>query len=387
MIKNKIYAIVSKIKNVVKDKSKNLHEPIFKGNEIKYLKECIKSTFVSSSGKYVDLFEKKLVNYTKSKNAVSIINGTSAIHILLKSIGVKTNDEVIVPSLTFVATANAVKYCGAHPNFVDIKESNLGICPIKLKKYLEKIVIKKKNFSVNKNNGRIIKALIAVHIFGVPCDIIEIKNICKKFNIKVIEDAAEALGSFYKKKHLGNFTEGGVISFNGNKTITAGNGAVIITNNNKLAKKIKHLSTTARTKSKWEYDHDEVGYNYKLSNINAAIGCAQIENIKKILIAKKKNYHLYLKQFKNLRFAEIMREPDNSSINYWLISLKINKKLIKKNNLLKALHKEKIKCRPVWKPLNTLKIFKDCQSDKCIVSKKIYETVINLPSSPEISYK
>mgnify|MGYP001339989396 FL=1 len=386
MKKSKILTIVLKIKNVVKKKSKHLHEPIFRGNEIKYLKECIKSTFVSSTGKFVDLFEKKIASYTKSKNAVAIINGTSAIHILLKSLGVKTNDEVIVPSLTFIATANAVKYCGAHPNFVDIEEKNLGICPGKLKKYLEKIVIKKQKYSINKNNGRKIKALVAVHIFGVPCNIIEIKNICKKYNIKVIEDAAEALGSFYLKKHLGNFTEGGVISFNGNKTITAGNGGIIITNNNSLAKKIKHLSTTAKIESKWEYDHDEIGYNYRLSNINAAIGCAQIENIKKILIAKKKNYDLYQKQFKNLVFAEIIREPQNSSINHWLIRLKIKKEIVNKNNLLKALHKAKIKSRPVWKPLNTLKVFKNCQSDKCNISKKIYETVINLPSSPEISY-
>ena len=386
MKKSKILTIVLKIKNVVKKKSKHLHEPIFRGNEIKYLKECIKSTLVSSTGKFVDLFEKKIASYTKSKNAVAIINGTSAIHILLKSLGVKTNDEVIVPSLTFIATANAVKYCGAHPNFVDIEEKNLGICPGKLKKYLEKIVIKKQKYSINKNNGRKIKALVAVHIFGVPCNIIEIKNICKKYNIKVIEDAAEALGSFYLKKHLGNFTEGGVISFNGNKTITAGNGGIIITNNNSLAKKIKHLSTTAKIESKWEYDHDEIGYNYRLSNINAAIGCAQIENIKKILIAKKKNYDLYQKQFKNLVFAEIIREPQNSSINHWLIRLKIKKEIVNKNNLLKALHKAKIKSRPVWKPLNTLKVFKNCQSDKCNISKKIYETVINLPSSPEISY-
>ncbi len=387
MFKNKISTIVSKVKNVVKNKSKNLHEPLFKGNEIKYLNECIRSTFVSSSGKFVELFEKKIAKYTKSKNAVAVINGTSAIHILLKSLNVKFNDEVIVPSLTFIATANAVKYCGAHPNFVDVTEKNLGICPKKLKIYLDQIAIVKKNYSINRNNGRKIKALIAVHVFGVPCEIIEIKKICKKFNIKVIEDAAEALGSFYKNKHLGNFSEGGVISFNGNKTITAGNGGVIITSSNLLAKKIKHLSTTAKVKSEWEYDHNEVGYNYRLSNINAAIGCAQIENIDKILIAKKRNYHMYLKQFKNVIFVEIMREPENSSINHWLIRLKIKKKLIKKNSLLRALHKSKIKSRPVWKPLNTLKIFKNCQSDNCNTSKKIYETVINLPSSPEISYK
>tara|TARA_B100000575_G_scaffold276859_1_gene262643 strand:+ start:475 stop:1635 length:1161 start_codon:yes stop_codon:yes gene_type:complete len=386
MSNKKISQIVSNVKKIIGKKSKNLHEPLFDGKEFKYLKNCITTSFVSSVGEYVNLFEKKLKQITKTKYAIAIINGTSALHLILRCIGVTKNDEVLVPSLTFVATANAVVYCDAQPHFIDVERDNFGICPKKLEEYLKKIVIKKNTYSINKKTGKKIKALIAVHVFGMPCKILEINKICKKYNIKVVEDAAEALGSYFNKKHLGTFSLAGMISFNGNKTITSGNGAIVLTNNMQLAKKIKHYSTTAKKTHKWEYDHDSIGYNYRLSNINAAVGCAQIENLKKILISKKRNFLKYSKIFKDLKDIEIKCEPSNSSSNYWLISLIIKNKNIKKNNLLNSFHKSKIKCRPVWKPLHQLKMFRKCQQDNCSNSIKVYSNTINLPSSPELSY-
>ena len=227
--------------------------------------------------------------------------------------------------------------------------------------------------------------LIAVHVFGMPCDIQSINRICRKYKINVIEDAAEAIGSFYKKSHLGTNSSAGVISFNGNKTITTGNGAVILTKKKSLSDKIRHLSTQAKIKHKWEYNHDAVGYNYRLSNINAAIGCAQIEQIKKIILLKRKNFNSYEREFKNLKYVELLKEPKFSRSNFWLISLIIKKKEIKKNRLLAQLYKSGIYCRPVWKPLHTLKIFKKNMRDKCRNAEEIYKNTINLPSSPNIS--
>ena len=385
MILQKEKNIINRIRKVIHKGSKKLHEPIFFGNEKKYLIECIDSSYVSSIGKFVNKFEKKLGIFTKSPFTVALINATSGIHLILKCLNISNDDEVLIPSLTFVATANAIRYCGAEPNFVDVEKKTFGICPIKLEDYLKKIVRKKNGYSYNKFTKKRIKVLIAVHVFGMPCDIQSINRICRKYNINVIEDAAEAIGSFYKKSHLGTNSIAGVISFNGNKSITAGNGAVILTKNKSLSDKIRHLSTQAKKKHKWEYDHDDVGFNYRLSNINAAIGCAQMEQIKKIISLKRKNFNSYKKEFKNLEYVELLKEPKYSRSNFWLISLIIKKKEIKKNRLLAQLYKSGIHCRPVWKPLHTLKIFKKNMSDKCKNAEEIYKNTINLPSSPNIS--
>ena len=365
----------------------NLHEPVFFGNEKKYLKKCIDDGYVSYVGKYVNLFEKKIKNYTKSKYCTALINGTSALHILLREMGVEKNDEVILPSLTFVATANAIRYCHAIPNFVDIEEETLGISPEKLEKYFEKNFLKKGKFCINRKTKRKVKILIAVHLFGMPCKIISIKKICAKYNIKVIEDAAEALGSFLKKKHLGNFSEAGVISFNGNKTITCGGGAVVISSNKSLIDRIRHLSTTAKIKHKWEYIHDDIGYNYRMTNLNAAVGCAQIENIKKIIKAKRNNYLSYKNFIKNYKNIKLFKEPKNSQVNYWLITIlfKGNQKL--RNIILKELNNKNINCRALWKPLHLLKMYKDAPRDDLSSTINIYKHSINLPSSPSISLK
>ena len=383
LIKN----ILNSVKLVVKQNSKKLHEPLFKGNEKKYLKKCIETGYVSYIGKYVNTFERKISKYTGSKNAVALVNGTCALHILLKYFNVGINDEVILPSITFVATANSVAYCKALPHFVDIEKETLGICPEKLEEYLKKIAIKKKGYCINKKTGRKIRVLIAVHVFGVPCKILEIKKICKKYNIKLIEDAAGAMGSFLKGKHLGNFSQAGVISFNGNKTITCGGGAVIITENKKLASKIRHLSTTAKKKHPWEYIHDEIGYNYRMTNLNAAIGCAQLENINRIISAKRKNFFLYKRLFKKNKDVQIIQEPNYSKTNYWLITLIIKKNKKLKNQVLKELNQSGFQGRSIWKPLHTLKIFEKCPRGKLKNTMDIYNRAINLPSSPILNYK
>ena len=389
MIKKKLFVqkILSSIKFVIGKKTKKLHDPIFRGKEKKYLNNCINTGYVSYVGKYVSLFEKKISNYTKSKNVVSIINGTCALHILLKYFNIGVNDEVLIPSQTFVATANAISYCNATPHFVDTEIQTLGICPDKLENYLKRILIKKNKFYYNKKTGRRVKVLIAVHVFGVPCQILKLKSICAKFNITLIEDAAEAIGSFYKKIHLGNFALASVISFNGNKTITCGGGAVIITKSKKLAETIKHQSTTAKINHPWEYIHNEIGYNYRMTNLNAAVGCAQLENINKIIAAKRKNFNKYQKEFLKNRSVEVLREPKFSKSNYWLIALKLKKQAHLKNLLLKESNKIGIKCRPIWKPLHTLKMFKSCPKDNLTNTIKTYKEVINLPSSPALNYK
>ena len=383
LIKN----ILNSVKLAVKQNSKKLHEPLFKGNEKKYLKKCIETGYVSYIGKYVNTFERKISKYTGSKNAVALVNGTCALHILLKYFNVGINDEVILPSITFVATANSVAYCKALPHFVDIEKETLGICPEKLEEYLKKIAIKKKGYCINKKTGRKIRVLIAVHVFGIPCKILEIKKICKKYNIELIEDAAGAMGSFLKGKHLGNFSQAGVISFNGNKTITCGGGAVIITENKKMASKIRHLSTTAKKKHPWEYIHDEIGYNYRMTNLNAAIGCAQLENINRIISAKRKNFFLYKRLFKKNKDVQIIQEPNYSKTNYWLITLIIKKNKKLKNQVLRELNQSGFQGRSIWKPLHTLKIFEKCPRGKLKNTMDIYNRAINLPSSPILSYK
>jgi perosamine synthetase len=377
--------IIKIVFNLFKNKPKGHHDPLFIGNERKYLNHCIKSGYVSYVGNFVKKFENKITKFTKSKYAVATSSGTSALHLSLKYFNVDHNDEVLLPSLTYVATANAVKYCNATPNFVDIENQSMGICPKKLSNYLKKIVKKKGKFSFNKKTGKKIKALIAVHLYGFPCKINEIQKICKKYNLILIEDAAEAFGSFYKKKHLGTFGDAGVLSFNGNKPITCGSGGAVITNNKHFSKKIKHLSTHAKVNDWYDHKHDEIGYNYRMNNLSAAVGCAQIEKIKTILKAKRKNFSWYEKAFKNLSGIKILKEPKYSNTNYWLITgyLK-NYKL--KNKLLKTFKTKGFGFRTTWRPLHSLKIFKNCPKDSMSVSNDFFKKAISFPSGPKINF-
>ncbi len=374
------------LKKVIRNRSGRLHDPIFIGNEKKYLNHCISSGFVSYVGKYVKIFENKIAKYTNSKYAVATNSGISALHLILKYFNLSSNDEVIIPSYTYVATANAIKYCGSLPNFVDIETETLGICPKKLDLYLKKITKKKGSRFYNKKTGKRIKALIAVHVYGFPCKIAELKKICKKYNILFIEDAAEAIGSFLKNKHLGTFGEAGIISFNGNKTLTCGGGGVILTNNKKMAIKLKHLSTQAKLPNKNDHIHDEVGYNYRMTNLSAAVACAQIEKINIILSAKRNNFKLYKNTFKNSQYVKFLQEPKNSRCNYWLITGILRNKNLREN-LIKFLKIKGFYLRPTWRPLHTLEIFKNCPKDNMNNSMDFFEKAINFPSSPVISFK
>jgi perosamine synthetase len=380
--------IVKLLQKVIGKGSHNLHEPYLKGNESNYLKKTIKSNFVSSVGKYVDLFEKKICHYTNSKFAIAVVNGTQAIFVSLKVCGVKQNNEVLVPALTFVGTVNAISYLGAIPHFIDSKIDDFGVDCQKLENYLKKITKFKNGNCINKSSGNVIKAIIPVHIFGHPCKIEKIKKIAKKFNLIVIEDAAEALGSFYKKKHLGTFGEVGCLSFNGNKIITTGGGGMIITKNKLIAKKIKHITTTAKVKHKWEYIHDEIGYNFRMPNLNAALGLAQMESLNKFLKAKKQLFEKYFKVFSKINGISLFKEPSLSSSNYWLQTLVLSKNNIKlREKILKKCHKNSIKARPVWRLISELKPYKKNPKMNLSGSKEIYNRAINIPSSPGLILK
>ena len=314
----------------------SLHDPMFFKNEIKYLMNCIDAKMVSSIGDYVDKFENHLCKFTGAKYAVAVVNGTSALHLALVVSHLKSNDEVLIPALNFVASASAIVNAGGIPHFIDSSEENLGIDPILLRKYLQKISVIKKKKCFNKKTGRRIHSIIPTHIFGHPCNIKDIKKIAKDYNLFLIEDAAEALGSYYKGKHAGNWGSMGILSFNGNKTITTGGGGAIITNNKELAKKAKHLSTTAKLKHKWAYIHDDFGFNYRMPSLNAAIGCAQMENISFILSNKRKLFNIYKKVFVKLDGVKIFSEPKDCKSNYWLQTLIFDKKQInERNNFLK----------------------------------------------------
>lgn len=390
MNNKEIGLIVKKLKKLLGKGKHVLHEPYFIGNEIKYISNTIKSNFVSTSehGKYVQLFEKKIANFIKSKFAISVINGTQAIFIALKATGVNHNDEVLVPSLTFVGTVNAINYLGARPHFVDSNIKNFAIDCDKLEKYLEKISLIKKNQTINKTTGKVIKAIIPVHIFGHPCDMDKIKKIAKKFKLIIVEDAAEALGSYYKKKHLGTFGDVGCFSFNGNKIITTGGGGMVVLNNRRLAKTLRHLVTTAKINHKWEYIHDKVGYNFRMPNLNAALGLAQFEKIKFFLKKKRNIFNKYSKCFEKINGIKIFKEPKFAKSNYWLQTLILDKKNEKfKNKLLKEFHQNNIFSRPAWKLISELKPYKKCQKMDLSGSKEIYRRVINLPSSSNLNLK
>ena len=380
--------IAESIQKVTGKGPHQLHEPLFFGKEMSYLRNTINQNFVSSAGEYVNKFEKKIKEYTKAKFAIAVVNGTQAIYISLKVCGVKKDEEVLVPSLTFVGTVNAVSYLGAKPHFIDSQIENFGINCLKLEKYLNKITKFRGNKCINKFTGNVIKAIMPVHVFGHPCNIQDIVKIAKKFNLIVIEDAAEALGSFYKKKHLGTFGDVGCLSFNGNKIITTGGGGMVITNKKILAKRIKHLTTTAKLKHKWEYIHDEIGYNFRMPNLNAALGLAQFEKIHIFLKAKRILFKKYYNVFNKIKGISLYKEPKNANSNYWLQTLILNKNYSSlKNKILKESHKKLIYTRPVWKLTSELKPYKKNQKMNLSGAKEIYNRIINIPSSQSLILK
>ena len=374
--------IIKALKSAIGDKKHSLHEPIFTGNEWKYVKECIDSTYVSSVGKFVDQFEKDLVQFTGAKHAVAVINGTSALHIALKLAGVENKDEVLVPALTFVATANAITYCNAIPHFVDSEYLTLGINVEKLREYLiRNTEIIDKN-CVNKNSKRIIRAIVPMHTFGHPSDIDGLKSLCGDYNLAMVEDAAEAIGSYYKGQHVGTFGALGTLSFNGNKTITTGGGGAILTNDESLALKAKHLTTTAKIPHNWEFKHDQIGYNYRMPNINAALGCAQLEQLPEKLANKRRLFDLYNLEFSKVAGVQLFQEPPDCKSNYWLQTLIIDKdKSFELESILAHTNTEQFMTRPSWTLLSKLNPFEGYPSMNLETAEDLSRRIINIPSN------
>ncbi len=355
-----------------------LHEPVFFGNEKKYLNECIDSTFVSSVGKFVDKFEQMVAEFTGAKYAIATVNGTAALHIALKLAGVDENSEVITQPLTFIATCNAISYCNAVPVFVDVDKDTMGMSPQSLKSFLMSETIQKEGGCYNKTTGKKITAAVPMHTFGHPCRIDEIAEICDEHNIVLIEDAAESLGSYYKNQHTGTFGEIGVLSFNGNKTITTGGGGMLITNDEALAKHAKHLTTTAKLAHPYEYIHDEIGYNYRLPNINAALGCAQMETLSSILKNKRQLAEQYIGFFEkqNIQFV---KEQEHAKVNYWLNAV-IMESEEQRNVFLQETNDNNVMTRPVWGLMNKLTMFENCQTSNLDNAQWLEQRVVNIPS-------
>ncbi len=360
-----------------------LHEPRFTGNEKKYLLDCIDSTFVSSVGKYVDDFEKQIAAYTGAKYAVAIVNGTAALHMAMIVANVKQNDIVITQPLSFIATCNAISYIGASPVFVDVDMDTMGLSPDKLKTYLQEFAVKKADgFSYHKTTNQKIAAVVPMHTFGHPARVDEIAAICNEYNIALVEDAAESIGSYYKEKHTGTFGLLGTFSFNGNKTITAGGGGAIITNNEALAKRAKYLTTQAKVPHRWNFVHDEIGYNYRMPNINAALMCAQLEELNSFLENKRELANSYKDFFKG-NDIQFVNEPMHSKSNYWLCTVLLQDAK-RRDEFLQYTNDMGVMTRPAWALMSKLPMFKDALHGNLDNAQALEDRLVNIPSSVQI---
>lgn len=377
---------ISFIKSLFNKENIALHEPCFIGNEKKYLLECIDSGFVSSVGEFVTRFEEALKEKTKARFVIATNTGTAALHIALLANGIDENCEVITQSISFVATANAIAYTGAKPVFLDIDENTLSLSPKALEHFLENQTYQKDNLSYNKTTHKLIKACVIMHTFGLSAHIKAIKELCEKYHILLIEDAAEALGSTYENKALGTFGKCGILSFNGNKIITGGCGGAILSDDENLAKLVRHLSTTAKIPHPYEYDHDRIAYNYRLCNINAAILFAGLENLELFLENKRELAKIYKDFFKNHDKCKFIDEKSNERSNFWLNTLLFKDENLR-NIFLEECLKNNIFVRPVWKSLPSLKAFQNCQSNELINTKNLEKRLVNLPSSVRIANK
>ena len=372
-------------KNKKKKINLELHEPSFNSKELTAMKECITDKNVSTSGSLTKTFEKIIAKKVKSKYVIATNSGTSALHLALLAIGVQKGDEVLMPSLNYIASPNACLYTGGVPHFVDIDFKTLGVDVKKLDNYLSQITTIKKGICINKKTKNKIKAIICLHTFGHPCEIDKLKSLAKKFKLFLIEDAAEALGSYYKKKHVGTFGDIGVLSFNGNKIITTGGGGAILTNKKKLAKKIFNLATIYKNKHKWKYEYDNIGYNYRMPSLNAAIGIAQINKLNLYVKKKRALFQAYKKIFnKNSKFI-LFKESKYSRSNYWLQTILLNKDYKKfRDKIIKISNKDGIKIRPVWRPLHKSNHLKHFAKMNLSNTTDLENRIINLPSGPEV---
>lgn len=358
-----------------------LHEPTFDNKELEYVTDCVKTGWVSSVGAYVTKFEEELAKFVGVKRAVAVVNGTAALHIALKVAGVEANDEVLMPSLTFIATANAVSYCQAIPHFIDVHEETLGVDPIKLETYLEEIAEVRNGELYNKQTNRRIKALVPMHTFGHAVHLDELVALADKYHLVLVEDAAESLGTYYKGKHTGSFGKINAMSFNGNKIITTGGGGAILTDDEELADYAKHLTTTAKVPHKWEYVHDEIGYNYRMPNINAALGCGQLEKLNYFLEQKKQLTIKYTELLENIEGVKLFKQPQHSESNYWLQTLVLDES-VQRDEVLAFLNEKGVMSRPIWQPMHELEMFKKCPAMDLTLTNQLKQRIVNIPSTP-----
>ena len=356
-----------------------LHRPVFEGNERQYLVDCVDSNFVSSVGVKVSEFEKLVAEFTGSKHAIATVNGTAALHIAIKLAGVKPGDEVITQALTFIATCNAISYAGAEPLFIDVDVDTMGLSPVALKCFLEENAEKRTNGTFNKTSGKKMSACVPMHTFGFPCRIAEIAEICADWDIALIEDAAESLGSYVGSRHTGTFGSMATLSFNGNKVITTGGGGMIITDDLEVAKRAKHITTTAKIPHPYEFVHDEIGYNYRMPNLNAALGCAQMERLREFLAIKTKLADKWSGLFdeKGVKFVSALEE---NKANHWLNAIILDSKE-DRDAFLKMTNDNDVMTRPIWMLMSKLPMFKNCQTDGLENSLWLEDRVVNIPSS------
>ena len=357
-----------------------LHAPLFIGNEKKYLAECIDTTFVSSVGKFVDRFEELVACYTGSKRAVVCVSGTNALHMGMLLVGVERDDEVLTQALTFIATCNAISYIGAHPVFLDVDRDTLGLSPLAVKRWLSGHAEVRNGQCYNKKTGRRIKACVPMHTFGHPMKIDELSVVCNEYHIELVEDAAESIGSFYKGRHTGTFGRVGAISFNGNKTITTGGGGMLLFQDEELGRLAKHLTTQAKVPHRWAFVHDHIGYNYRMPNINAALGCAQMENLDRYVSNKRETAERYREFFSHIPDVEFVVEPANSRSNYWLNAVLLKDRRAQQS-FLEYTNDHGVMTRPVWELMNRLEMFRGCETDGLENTVWLEERIVNIPSS------
>lgn len=357
-----------------------LHAPKFMGNEKKYLDECIDTTFVSSVGKFVDRFENEVAAYTGAARAVVCVSGTNALHMAMMLVGVERDDEVLTQALTFIATCNAISYIGAHPVFVDVDLDTLGMSPVAVRSWLEKNAEMRNGECYNRNTGRRVKACVPMHTFGHPVRIDVLADICNEWGIELVEDAAESIGSYYKGQHTGTFGKVGAISFNGNKTITTGGGGMMLFRDEELGKLAKYLTTQAKVPHRWAFVHDHIGYNYRMPNINAALGCAQLENLDRFVDNKRETAAIYADFFRNIPDIDFFTEPENCRSNYWLNAV-IMKDKKAQQEFLEYTNDNGVMTRPVWELMNRLPMFAGCETDGLANTQWLADRIVNIPSS------
>lgn len=357
-----------------------LHAPLFIGNEKKYLEECIDTTFVSSVGKFVDRFEEMVAEYTGAKKAVVCVSGTNALHMAMMLVGVECGDEVLTQALTFIATCNAISYIGAHPVFIDVDRETLGLSPKAVKSWLIKNAEIREGECFNKNTGRRVKCCVPMHTFGHPMKIDELVEICNEYHLELVEDAAESIGSFYKGRHTGTFGKVGTISFNGNKTITTGGGGMLLFQDEELGILAKHLTTQAKVPHQWKFIHDKIGYNYRMPNINAALGCAQMENLERYIENKRETAKKYQEFFDHIPGIEFFTEPTDCRSNYWLNVVLLRDRKAQQT-FLEYTNNHGVMTRPVWELMNRLEMFGGCETDGLENTIWLADGIVNIPSS------